>query len=47
MMGRLVQDQALRKAVIAGQRERLARFEQRDLAAELRKHFAPILDTGC
>ena len=43
MMGRLVRDQSLRNAVIHGQRERLARYEQRDLAAELRKHLAPLL----
>lgn len=43
MMGRLVKDQALRQAVLAGQRERLARFEGRDLASELRACLAPLL----
>lgn len=43
MMGRLVRDQALRNAVIQGQRQRLARYEQRDLAEELRQHLAPLL----
>ncbi|MBP7829920.1 MAG: glycosyltransferase family 4 protein [Kiritimatiellae bacterium] len=44
MMGRLARDEALRGAVLKGQRERLARFEARDLAAELRTHLAPLLD---
>lgn len=43
MMGRLVRDQALRNAVIQGQRDRLARYEQRDLAGELREHLKPVL----
>ena len=43
MMGRLVRDPKLREAVLAGQRERLARFEQRDLSAELRGHLSPLL----
>ena len=43
MMGRLVRDPALRNAVIRGQRERLARYEKRDLTAELRQHLAPLL----
>jgi L-malate glycosyltransferase len=43
MLGRLVKDAALRGAVIAGQRERLARYEKRDLASELRGHLAPLL----
>ncbi|MFH0954081.1 MAG: glycosyltransferase [Verrucomicrobiota bacterium] len=43
MMGRLVRDQALRNAVIRGQRERLARFEKRDLEGELRACLAPLL----
>ena len=43
MMGRLVRDQAFRAAVIRGQRERLARYEKRDLGAELRQHLAPLL----
>ena len=43
MMGRLVRDTALRDAVIAGQRGRLARYEKRDLASELRGFLNPIL----
>jgi L-malate glycosyltransferase len=43
MMGWLVRDPALRHAVIHGQRERLVRYEKRDLAAELRQHLAPLL----
>ena len=43
MMGRLVRDKALRNSVIQGQRERIARYEQRDLAAELRQHLGPLL----
>lgn len=43
MMGRLVRDGALREAVLRGQRDRLARFENRDPARELRDHLAPLL----
>jgi glycosyltransferase involved in cell wall biosynthesis len=43
MLGRLVHDQRLRAAVLAGQRARLAAYENRDLAAELRAHLAPLL----
>ena len=43
MMGRLTKDRPLRNAVIQGQRERLKRYEKRDLAAELRQHLAPLL----
>lgn len=44
MMGRLVGDGALRKAVLARQDERLAAFQARDLAQELRNHLAPLLN---
>jgi glycosyltransferase involved in cell wall biosynthesis len=43
MMGRLVNDQALREAVIEGQRQRLSLYERRDLGQELRTHLAPLL----
>ncbi|TAN35606.1 MAG: glycosyltransferase [Verrucomicrobia bacterium] len=43
MLGRLVHDAPLRAAVLARQRERLASYENRDLAAELRAHLAPLL----
>ena len=43
-MGRLVDDAALRAAVIKGQDERLARYEAQDLGGVLRRHMAPLLD---
>ncbi len=43
MMGRLTKDQPFRSAVIQGQRERLARYETRNLEQELRDHLAPLL----
>lgn len=43
MMGRLARPGSLREAVLKRQRERLARYEKRDLAAELRAHLAPLL----
>lgn len=42
-MGRLVSDAPLREAVLRGQRERLQRYRNRDLSAELRDHLAPLL----
>jgi len=46
MMGRLIRDAALRNAVVAAQRERLKRFQGRDLDAELLGHLAPLLPRG-
>lgn len=43
MLGRLVRDEHLRQSVLAAQRARLARYEHRDLAAELRQRLAPLL----
>jgi glycosyltransferase involved in cell wall biosynthesis len=43
MMGHLVRDTPLRSAVIAGQRERLARYTGRDVDAELRALLSPLL----
>jgi glycosyltransferase involved in cell wall biosynthesis len=43
MLGRLARDAALRASVLARQRERLNRYEQRDLATELRALLAPLL----
>ena len=43
LMGRLCTDQALREAVLAGQRERVKRYFSRDLAGELRGLLAPLL----
>ncbi|MDE0839198.1 MAG: glycosyltransferase [Kiritimatiellae bacterium] len=45
MLGRLCHDTTLRAAVIQGQQERLSRLETRDLATELKTHFAPLLGT--
>ncbi len=44
MMGRLARDPALRGAVLARQRERLARYERQDLPGTLRQCLAPLLD---
>lgn len=43
MMGRLVRDTTLRSGVIAAQRARLARYEERNLAGELRNALSPLL----
>ncbi len=43
MMGKLVHDAPLRGAILGGQRERIQRYEGRDLAAELRTYLAPLL----
>lgn len=43
MMGRLLRDPALRQAVLARQRERLARYESRNLEQELREALAPLM----
>ena len=42
-LGRVADDEALRAAIVAGQRERLARYERQDLAGDLRRHLAPLL----
>ncbi|MDP6630212.1 MAG: glycosyltransferase family 4 protein [Kiritimatiellia bacterium] len=42
-IGRVVSDAPLRNAIVEKQRERLARYRSRDLQAELRQHFAPLL----
>lgn len=44
LIGRIARDARLREAILAAQRRRLAQFEQRDAAAELWRHLAPILD---
>jgi glycosyltransferase involved in cell wall biosynthesis len=46
MMGRLCSDAALRAGVLRAQDERLARYEARDLAAELRDLLSPVLPRG-
>lgn len=43
MMARMVDDGELRRAILARQDARLAEFKARDLAAELRRHLAPVL----
>jgi len=43
ILGRVAEDEPLRAAVLAGQRARLARYENRDLAAELRRCLQPLL----
>ncbi len=44
LLHRLVHDQALRRAVLAGQDRRLERYRNREPAAELRRHFEPYLE---
>jgi len=46
MLGRLIRDANLRAAILTKQRERLSRYENRNLAAELRTHLAPLLYSG-
>jgi glycosyltransferase involved in cell wall biosynthesis len=43
MMGRIVRDEALRNAIVAGQTERLLRYEKLDLARELKSNLTPLL----
>lgn len=43
MMGKLVHDLPFRQAILEGQRERIRRYEARDLATELRGYLAPLL----
>jgi glycosyltransferase involved in cell wall biosynthesis len=43
LMGRVVSDSAFNSALIAGQRERMKRFIDRDLVSELGNHLAPLL----
>ncbi len=42
-LGRVTEDDALRKAILRGQRERLTRYERQDLAGDLKRHLAPLL----
>ena len=44
MMGQLVRNAALRKAVVEEQRRRVKRHMDRDLASELRAHLEPLLN---
>jgi glycosyltransferase involved in cell wall biosynthesis len=43
MIGQVAHDGPFRSAVLRGQRERLARYENRNLEAELREHLQPVL----
>jgi len=43
LVGELRRDPELREAVLRRQRQRLARYQARDLDAELRAHLAPLL----
>ena len=45
LLDQLIQNAPLRKAVIAQQSERVDRYRQRDLEAELRRHLTPVLPT--
>ena len=42
-LGRVAEDEPLRMAILKGQRERLARYEEQDLAADLRRFLGPLL----
>lgn len=42
-LGRVAEDEPLRLAILKGQRERLARYEKQDLAADLRRFLGPLL----
>ena len=44
MMHRLVRDPALRRAVLDGQRRRIARYRDRNLPGELRTHLEPLME---
>lgn len=42
-LGRMCEDEALRKALLRAQRERLARYEQQNPAADLERYLKPLL----
>ncbi|MDD5679576.1 MAG: glycosyltransferase [Kiritimatiellae bacterium] len=44
MMGILTRRGPVREAVVRGQKERLARYQERDLEAELKSYLAPLLE---
>lgn len=43
VLGRVAEDNPLRKAILSGQRERLVRYENQDLAGDLRRFLGPLL----
>ncbi|MDR0994019.1 MAG: glycosyltransferase [Verrucomicrobiota bacterium] len=43
VLGRVTEDAPLRAAILKGQQERMLRYEQQDLGAELRRQLAPLL----
>ena len=45
-LGRVAEDAPLRAAILKSQRERLARYEKQDLATDLRRLLAPLLQGG-
>ena len=42
-LGRVAEDEPLRAAILQGQRARLARYEQQDLGASLKRFLGPLL----
>jgi len=43
VLGRVTEDEPLRSALLTAQRERLARYEKQDLAADLKRYLEPLL----
>ncbi len=43
VIGRVAEDEILRRALLEGQRQRLARYEGMDVATDLRRHLSPLL----
>ncbi len=44
-LGRVAEDEPLRRAILQGQRERMARYERQDLGANLKRLLAPLLSS--
>ena len=42
-LGRVAEDESLRAAILQGQRQRLGRYENLDLAADLKRFLAPLM----
>ena len=42
-LGRVAEDEPLRAAILQGQRQRLGRYENLDLAADLKRFLAPLM----
>ena len=43
VLGRVAEDEPLRKAILEGQRQRLARYESMDVATDLKRYLSPLL----